>query len=150
MKRDAAVGTPAYPPAREAGSASCVECGAELQASLRNRTEGSKHHWRNTVMTLAQLTAQAPSAYELLRRIGLDRRRSAALRAASRAGWVGLGVAIGGSMALLLAPRSGSETREKLGETARRARDYVAPETFTSKDPASKDRPNASYARTNG
>jgi len=78
-------------------------------------------------MTLANLTAHAPAAYELLHRVGLERRRSRARRAASRAGWLGLGVVLGGGLALLVAPRSGPKMREQLGERARRARDYLTP-----------------------
>lgn len=79
-------------------------------------------------MTLAQLAASAPDVYSMLHQIGLQRRRTRAARTASRAGWIGLGIAVGGGIALLLAPRSGSATRERLGEQARRARDYVTPE----------------------
>jgi hypothetical protein len=83
--------------------------------------------WRHTMMTIADLASRAPSAYDLLYRIGLERRRSRAMRAASRAGWLGVGMAVGSGLALLFAPRSGPEVRERLGEQARRARDYVAP-----------------------
>jgi hypothetical protein len=79
------------------------------------------------MMTLANLASHAPSAYDLLYRIGLERRRSRAIRAASRAGWLGVGMAVGGGLALLLAPRAGSEIREALGEKAKRARSYMAP-----------------------
>jgi hypothetical protein len=82
---------------------------------------------RTPIMTLANLAAQAPSWYELLHRAGLERRRSAAIRTARSMGWLGLGLLAGGGIALLLAPRSGPETRERLGEKARRARDYVTP-----------------------
>ena len=84
-------------------------------------------------MTLANLASHAPSAYDLLNRmdllnrIGLERRRSRGSRAFSRAGWIGIGLAMGGGLALLLAPRVRSEVRETIGEQARRARSYVAP-----------------------
>jgi hypothetical protein len=78
------------------------------------------------MMTLANLASHAPSAYDLLYRIGLERRRSRAVRAVSRAGWLGVGMAVGGGLALLLAPRAGSEIREAIGEKAKRARSYVA------------------------
>jgi hypothetical protein len=80
-------------------------------------------------MTIANLASQAPMAYELLRRIGLERRRSRAVRAATCAGWLGVGLALGGGLAMLLTPRTGPEMRERLGEQAKRARDYVAPGT---------------------
>ena len=78
-------------------------------------------------MTLANLASHAPSAYDLLNRIGLERRRTRAFRAASCAGWIGVGMAMGGGLALLLAPRVRSEVTEAIGEQARRARSYVAP-----------------------
>ncbi len=77
-------------------------------------------------MTLANLASHAPSAYDLLYRIGLERRRSRAIRAASCAGWIGIGMAMGGGLALLLAPRVRSEVTEAIGEQARRARSYVS------------------------
>jgi len=84
-------------------------------------------------MNLANLASHAPSAYDmlnrmdLLNRIGLERRRSRGSRAFSHAGWIGVGMAVGGGLALLLAPRMRSEVRETIGEQARRARSYVAP-----------------------
>lgn len=86
---------------------------------------------RNTIMTLANLASQAasraPSAVELLNRIGLERRRTRARRVASRAGWLGVGMAMGGGLAMLFAPRNGQEVRESITESAKRARNYVAP-----------------------
>jgi hypothetical protein len=86
---------------------------------------------RNTIMTLANLASQAashaPSAHELLNRIGLERRRSRTRRAAARAGWIGVGMAVGSGLALFFAPRNGQAMREALGEQAKRARDYVTP-----------------------
>jgi len=76
-------------------------------------------------MTIANLASYAPAAYELLNRVGLERRSSRATRVAVRAGWIGIGVAVGGGLALLLTPRSGPELRGRLGEQAKRARDYV-------------------------
>jgi len=74
--------------------------------------------------TMSNLASYAPSAYELLQRIGLERRRSRAMRAATRAGWIGVGMAMGSGLAFLLSSRNG---RERIAETARRAREYVAP-----------------------
>jgi hypothetical protein len=76
-------------------------------------------------MTIANLASHAPKAYELLHRIGLERRRSRALRVASCAGWIGVGMAVGSGLTLLFTPRTGPQMRERLGERARRARDYV-------------------------
>jgi hypothetical protein len=91
------------------------------------RYQSNHRNWRNTIMTLANLASHAPSAYDLLYRMGLERRRSRAIRAASCAGWMGIGMAVGSGLALWLAPRFGSEVREAISEQARRARDYVAP-----------------------
>lgn len=76
-------------------------------------------------MSLASLGAQAPAVYELVRQIGLRRRRSRAVRAAERAGWFGAGAALGGGLALLLAPRNGRELRRRLASHKRRARGSV-------------------------
>jgi hypothetical protein len=78
-------------------------------------------------MTLANLAAHAPAWYDLLNQVGLQRRQTLAYRAAARAGWIGLGVLAGGGLAILLTPRSGPEMRERLGQQAQRARDYVTP-----------------------
>ena len=86
-----------------------------------------------------RLGGRAPSAYELLYRLGLERRRSRAMRAASRAGWIGVGMALGSGLAMLFTPRSGPEVRERLGEQAKRARDYVAPH---------EDEPRSNTARS--
>lgn len=87
------------------------------------------------MMTIADLASRAPSTYDLLHRIGLERRRSRALRAASCVGWLGLGMAVGGGLAMLFSPRSGPEVRERLGEQAKRARDYVAPSDDSASEP---------------
>jgi hypothetical protein len=77
-------------------------------------------------MTIANFASLAPRAYELLHnRIRLGHRRSRALRVASRAGWIGVGMAVGGGLALFLTPRSGPEMRERLGEQGKRARGYL-------------------------
>jgi hypothetical protein len=80
-------------------------------------------------MTIANLASQAPMAYALLRRIGFERRRSRAIRATTCAGWLGVGLVLGGGLAMLLTQRSRLEMWERLGERAKRARDYVAPGT---------------------
>ncbi len=83
-------------------------------------------------MALASLSAQAPAAYELVRQIGLLRWRRRAARAAERAGWFGAGAALGGGLALLLAPRNGRELRRRLASHARRARGSVARDPMRS------------------
>jgi YtxH-like protein len=75
-------------------------------------------------MTIANFASLAPQAYELLHRIS-GRRRSRAIGVASRAGWIGVGMAVGGGLALFLTPRSGPEMRERLGKQSKRARDYL-------------------------
>lgn len=79
-----------------------------------------------TLANLAALASYAPTAHDLLHYIGLERRRSTAIRAASCASWFGFGMAVGGGLALLFTPRTGPEMRERLGDQAKRARDYVA------------------------
>jgi hypothetical protein len=85
-------------------------------------------------MTISNLASYAPSAYEMLYRLGLERRRSRAMRAATCAGWLGLGMAMGSGLAMLFTPRTGHDMRERLGEQAKRARDYVAPSEGESHD----------------
>ena len=95
---------------------------------MNDANEKTRMNRRHTIMTianLANLASRAPIAYELLHRIGLERRRSRAIRAASCAGWIGVGMAVGSGLTLLLTPRTGPEMREHLGERAKRARDYV-------------------------
>jgi len=89
------------------------------------KTQMNRRHTIMTIANLANLASRAPIAYELLHRIGLERRRSRAIRAASCAGWIGVGMAVGSGLTLLLTPRSGPEMREHLGEHAKRARAYV-------------------------
>jgi len=91
-------------------------------------------------MTMSNLASYAPSAYELLHRVGLERRRSIAARNAARAGWIGLGFAMGSGLAILLNSRSGPIVRERLAERVRRAREYVAP---SEEDSPRADGPHA-------
>ena len=84
------------------------------------------------IMTIASFASLAPQAYGLLHRIRPNRRRSRAHRVGSRAGWIGVGMAVGSGLALLLAPRSGPEMRERLGEKGKRAQDYLAPNGIES------------------
>lgn len=80
------------------------------------------------VGSLAALAAaNAPNAAELLRWVGLQRRRTRMTRLARGAGWFSAGVALGGGLALLLTPQTGPEMRRRLAAQAKQARDYVAP-----------------------
>ena len=97
-------------------------------------------------MTISNLAAYAPSAYDLLYRIGLERRRSRALRAASCAGWIGLGMAVGSGMLLFFNSRNGPIVRERLAEKIRRVREYVAPSEDEDQR-ASRPSPTRSSAR---
>ena len=95
---------------------------------MNDANEKTRMNRRHTIMTianLANLASRAPIAYELLHRIGLERRRSRAIRAASCAGWIGVGMAVGSGLTLLFTPRTGPQMRERLGDRAKRARDYV-------------------------
>jgi hypothetical protein len=85
------------------------------------------HRIRNRFVTLADLAAQAPQMYQLLNRVGLQRRRHRATRVAQSAGWFGAGVALGTGIATLLTPESGPEMRRRLSKRAQRVREYVAP-----------------------
>lgn len=78
-------------------------------------------------MALSQIASSAPALYDLARKVGLDYRRVRALRTASRLGWAAAGIAVGGGVALLLAPRSGAEVRAQLATRAQRAKEYVVP-----------------------
>ena len=80
-----------------------------------------------TMGNLAGLAAYAPSAYDILSRVGLERRRSRALRAATCAGYIGLGMAMGSGLFMFFNSRTGPVVRERLADTARRAREYVSP-----------------------
>lgn len=82
---------------------------------------------RSTLGSLVTLAANAPSANEMLRWVGLQRRRNRISRIAQGAGWFGAGVAIGSGLALLLTPHTGPEMRRRLSGQAQRAREYVAP-----------------------
>jgi hypothetical protein len=92
---------------------------------------------KNALNTLATVAAAAPTGYELLRWVGLERRRSMAARAAMNAGWFGAGLAIGGGLALLLTPHNGPEMRRKLSRQARRAQKYVTEVTNGGESSAS-------------
>ena len=85
------------------------------------------HPFRNRFSALAGLAAQAPNVYELLHRVGLERRRARASQMARSAGWFGAGLAVGAGLSSLLSQGGGQQLRERLGEKARRVRDYVAP-----------------------
>jgi hypothetical protein len=87
----------------------------------------NNHRVRNGIISLAEVAAQAPQLYQLLNRIGLQRRRQRAARVAQRVGWFGAGVAVGTGLAALLTPESGPEIRRRLSSQARRVREYVAP-----------------------
>jgi hypothetical protein len=92
---------------------------------MNDANETTRMNRRHTIMTIANLASHAPRASELLHRIGLERSRSRAIRVASCAGWIGVGIALGAGLTLFLSPRSGPEMREQLSERARRARDHV-------------------------
>jgi hypothetical protein len=89
---------------------------------------------RTTMNSLATLAAHAPSAAELLRWVGLQRRRTRVARLAQGAGWFSAGVALGGGLALLLTPQNGAEMRRRLGAQAQRVRDSVAPPAAVGPD----------------
>jgi hypothetical protein len=85
------------------------------------------HSIRNRFSSLAGLAAQAPQMYDLLHRVGLQRRRNRAARMARSAGWFGAGVAVGAGLSSLLSQGGGQQLKERISTQARRVRDYVAP-----------------------
>jgi hypothetical protein len=85
------------------------------------------HPIRNRFGSLAGLAAQAPQMYDLLHRVGLQRRRNRAASMARSAGWFGAGVAVGAGLSTLLSQGTGQQLRERISHQARRVRDYVAP-----------------------
>jgi hypothetical protein len=87
----------------------------------------NNHLVRNRIGSLADLAAQAPGLYHLVSRVGAQRRRRRAPGVAERAGWLGVGLALGAGVATLLAPNTGAETRRRLSARAQRVREYVAP-----------------------
>ena len=75
---------------------------------------------------LAQIAAQAPSTYELVRSLGApQRRRARVTRLAKRAGWFGAGTVLGTGLVALLTPHNGREMRDRLRGQTTRARRYV-------------------------
>jgi hypothetical protein len=85
------------------------------------------HRIRNRFSSLAGIAAQAPQMYELLHRVGLQRRRNRAARMARSAGWFGAGLAVGAGLSSLLSQGGGQQLKERLSTQARKVRDYVAP-----------------------
>jgi hypothetical protein len=86
---------------------------------------------RKVMQTLMRAGSRLPAAYELLRWVGIQRRRSRMERTARYAGLIAAGALIGGAIAALVTPQSGEQTRRLLGSQAKRARDYVTHETPT-------------------
>lgn len=61
-------------------------------------------------------TVQDFGANDILRSVGLERRRSTMDAVLPALGWVGVGTVIGAGVALLLAPSSGKELRERVSQ----------------------------------
>ncbi len=87
------------------------------------------HRSRNRFVSLADLAVQAPQLYQLLSRVGLQRRRQRAARVARHAGWFGAGIALGTGLTTLLTPSTGPEMRRRLSARAQQVRDYMAPKS---------------------
>jgi len=86
----------------------------------------------NLVRTLVRAGTRLPAipaAYELLRWIGIERRRSRLARQARFATLLGASALIGAGIAALVTPQSGAQTRRLLGSQAKKARAYVTTET---------------------
>jgi hypothetical protein len=86
---------------------------------------------RNIMQTLVRAGTRLPAAYELLRWVGIQRRRSRMARTARYAGLIATGALIGGGIAALVTPQSGAQMRRLLGSQAKRAREYVTHENGT-------------------
>ena len=84
---------------------------------------------------LSTLSHQWPAALHLAERVGLYRQRTLRRRRIERAGLFGAGLAIGSGLAVLLAPRSGPETRRRLRSRLEDAREYV---TSDPKEPTAR------------
>jgi hypothetical protein len=65
---------------------------------------------------------------DVLAPVGLERRRSTLDRVLPAAAWLGLGTILGAGVALLLAPRSGKETRARVTEQLDEAKERVGRE----------------------
>lgn len=78
---------------------------------------------KRALNSLAMIAATAPQTYDVLRWVGLERRRTRMARAAAGFGWFGVGMAVGSGLALLLTPHDGPEMRRRLSDQVRRARD---------------------------
>lgn len=78
---------------------------------------------------LRDAASRLPSGQDLLESVGLSYRRSATEALIATLGAFALGAAVGATIALLTAPRSGAETRDQLRQQARdlgdRAQDTV-------------------------
>ncbi len=60
----------------------------------------------NVERTASNLIGQLPNPHELLAALGLDTRRSSSTEALQALGFIGIGVLLGATLALLLAPKS--------------------------------------------
>jgi hypothetical protein len=87
----------------------------------------NQHPVRDRIGSLTDLALQAPQLYQLVSRVGAQRRRRRTALAVRRAGWLGAGLALGAGLTTLLTPRSGPEVRHRLAARAQRVREYVAP-----------------------
>ena len=87
-------------------------------------------------MKLSDLSNQIPTALTLAERIGLHHRQTLRRRRMTQAGLFGAGLAIGSGLAVLLAPRSGPETRRRIRERVEEAKDYVTAEAPTPTSPS--------------
>ena len=87
----------------------------------------SNHTLRNSIRSLADLAAQAPSLYKVVGHLGEQRRRQRAGRVARQAGLLGAGLVLGAGLTTLFTPATGAQVRRRLFEKAMRVRHYIAP-----------------------
>ena len=93
-------------------------------------------------MSLKDLTQQLgetlPTSDSLLKAIGLQQQRPVTEGSAAMLGVMGLGILVGVGVALLLAPLTGRELREKLGQRIDDATTALTKRLGRSSDPASQ------------
>ncbi len=90
-----------------------------MGSSLQDIGENVRDTMTNGYGTLRGTLGRLPSGDDLLEAIGLQYRRTSTEALVATLGAFALGCAVGAAVALLMAPRSGEETRRQLGLQAR-------------------------------
>jgi hypothetical protein len=90
----------------------------------------------NLDRSASNLIAQLPNGHEILAALGLETRRSISTEVVQAVSLVGLGMVIGAGLALVLAPKSGRELRDAVGERVTHALATHANEEVPGRNPA--------------